>query len=428
MRNLIRQLNIQPGYSKFYSWGKLITITGGAQIIVQATILSSGIAIIRLLSTREYALYTIANAMLGTMNILADGGIGMSVLAQGGQVWQDKEKLGSVLSTGLDLRRKLAIGSLVIAIPILCSLLIRNGATFTTTFLVAAGLIPTFYSALSDTMLETILKLNQDIPTLQKNQILVNIMRLIFSISIVIFLPLAFVALLINGLTRYYGNLKLYKKVEKYANYRQRPDPEVRKRMLGMVKRNMPELIYYSLSGQITIWLLSIFSSTTSVAQVGALGRFGMALNIILVLFTTLVIPRFSRLSSTRNLLKYFFIIFSGIVLISLVIILFVWLFSNQLLFILGKNYMNLQNELVLYIISCCISTIISVCFSLYASRGFIMNPVFAVASNLFFLVIGISLFNITTMHGVLLFNIFIAACLLLTNSGFAIMKLSSRS
>ena len=72
MRNLIQRLNIHPAYSKIYSWGKLITITGGAQVIVQAATLSSGIVIIRLLSTREYALYTIANAMLGTMNILAD--------------------------------------------------------------------------------------------------------------------------------------------------------------------------------------------------------------------------------------------------------------------------------------------------------------------------------------------------------------------
>ena len=332
--------------------------------------------------------------------------------------------MGAVLSTGLDLRRKFAIGSLAIAIPILCSLLLRNGATITTTILVAAGLIPTFYAALSDSLLETILKLNQDIVLLQKNQILVSVIRLLLSCLVVFFLPLAFVALFINGVSRFYGNLKLYKKAEKYANYHQKPDAEIRKPILNMVKRNMPELIYYSLAGQITIWLLSIFSSSSSVAQVGALGRFGMALNMVIILFSTLIIPRFSRLSSSQNLLKRFLIILSAALLISLIIISAVWLFANQLLFILGKNYMNLQNELVLYIISCCITMMVSVSFGLYSCRGFIMNPFFAVISNLVFLVTGMFLFDISTVHGVLFFNILLASCLFITNFSFAVMKL----
>ena len=85
----------------------------------------NGILIIRLLPTHEYALYTLANTILGTMIVLADGGISSSVMAQGGKVWQDRKKLGTVLSTAFMLRRKFGAIALIIAVPFLfylCSL------------------------------------------------------------------------------------------------------------------------------------------------------------------------------------------------------------------------------------------------------------------------------------------------------------------
>ena len=130
MQHKLSQLKQHPSYDKAMHWGKLISITGGAQMIVQAVGFICGILIIRLLPVQEYALYTLVNTMLGTISVLADGGISSGVMAQGAKVWQDKEKLGEVLATGLDLRRKFAIGSLLISVPILFYLLIhKNTAT-----------------------------------------------------------------------------------------------------------------------------------------------------------------------------------------------------------------------------------------------------------------------------------------------------------
>ena len=73
-------------YLYLLRWIKLIFVTGSAQIIVQATGLFCGILVIRLLPVNEYALYTLANTMLGTMTVLADSGISSGVMAQGGKV------------------------------------------------------------------------------------------------------------------------------------------------------------------------------------------------------------------------------------------------------------------------------------------------------------------------------------------------------
>jgi O-antigen/teichoic acid export membrane protein len=92
-------------YGRAAHWTKAILITGGAQTVVQLIGLLTGILIIRLLPLKEYAYYTLANTMLGTMTLLSDSGIGSGVLAQAGKVWRDKDELGLVLSTGLYLRR-----------------------------------------------------------------------------------------------------------------------------------------------------------------------------------------------------------------------------------------------------------------------------------------------------------------------------------
>ena len=91
---------------KISQWVKLVSVTGGAQIMVQGLGFLSGILIIRLLPTSEYALYTLANTMLGAISILADSGISNGVMATGGKVWLNRVELGKVMVTGMELRKK----------------------------------------------------------------------------------------------------------------------------------------------------------------------------------------------------------------------------------------------------------------------------------------------------------------------------------
>ena len=55
-------------------WAVLGAGAGAGQLVVQATAFVSGIGIIRFLSEEEYAYYTLANTMVLTMGMLADGG------------------------------------------------------------------------------------------------------------------------------------------------------------------------------------------------------------------------------------------------------------------------------------------------------------------------------------------------------------------
>lgn len=391
------------------TWIKLISITGGAQLIVQFVGLISGIIVIRMLPTHEYGLYTLANTMLGTMLVLADGGISSGVMSQGGKVWQDREKLGVVLATGMDLRMKFAIGSLLIAIPFLLYLLIHHDASWLMSFLIVVSLIPSFFTSLSGALLQVAPKLNQDIGPLQKNNIVSNILRLVLIMIILFAFPWAFIAIFVAGIAQLWANSNLKKISFGYANWKQTPDVTVRKEILYFVKRILPGSIYYCLSGQITIWLISFFGNTAAVAQVGALGRLGMMLGIFTAILGTLVIPRFSRLPDEKiKLFKIFFLIQLGLVTLGIFIIGIVYLFPAQILWILGKDYSNLKTELILSIAGSCLGLVAGSAFGLSTSRGWAINPLISIPLTLGAIILGISIIDISTLVGVLKFNLFV--------------------
>ncbi|MGZ9735361.1 polysaccharide biosynthesis protein [Flavobacterium sp. GNP002] len=409
MQHKFSQLREHPSYEKAIQWGKLISITGGAQVIVQLLGFLSGVLIIRLLPPHEYALYTLANTMLGTMTVLSDGGISTGVMAQGGKVWQDRKKLGAVLATGLDLRRKFAIGSLIVSTPILMYLLLHNDASWLTTTMIILSLIPAFFAALSDSLLEIVPKLHQSILPLQKNMITVGVGRLVLNALTLFVFPFTFIAILASGFPRLYGNIKLKKIANNFIDETQKPDAVIRKEILKVVKRVLPGAIYYSISGQITIWLISMIGNSTSVAQLGAIGRLAMLLSLFSVVFSTLIIPRFARLKNDSVLLMNRFLATLGfLVLVCVSVIGLFMAFSTQALWVLGHNYSTLKNELVLYVIGSCVGLITGFIFSLSSSRGWILNPYLYITLSIISIIIGIMVFNVSTLNGVLLFNIFV--------------------
>ncbi|MDO9373204.1 MAG: polysaccharide biosynthesis protein [Ferruginibacter sp.] len=426
MKELVDKISKVAKSDRAVTWVKLISITGGAQLIVQAIGLISGIIVIRLLSTEQYGLYTLANTMLGTMVILADGGISTGVMAQGGKVWKNKTEMGLVLATGLDLRKKFAIGSLLVAIPFLIMLLMRHGASWVYAVLVVLALIPAFVSALSGTLLQIVPRLNQDIIPLQRNNLIYNVARLA-SISSLLLFPYAFVAILAAGLPQIWANFDLRKITAKYAHRSDTADPLIRKEILNFVKRILPGSIYFCVSSQITIWLISIFGSSTGVAQIGALGRLAIILSIFNILFSTLISPRFARLEARFDILiKRFFQIQLVVLVVGCIIVLLVSIFSTQILWVLGKEYQSLHAELVLNMIGSCIGLLAGISFGLFTCRGWILHPAISIPVSLVSIIIGVIFFDVSSLTGVLYLNIYLAVVQMLLNGGYCLIKIYS--
>jgi O-antigen/teichoic acid export membrane protein len=407
MKVIANYLSANINNEKLFKWTKLFALTMSAQVLIQVLSLLSGIFIIRLLPTTEYAFYTLANTMLGTMTVLADGGISSGVMAEGGKVWQDREKLGIVVNTGLKLRKTFAVLSLLISMPILFYLLRSHGAGLYTCVFVILSLIPSFYAALSDNLLEVSLKLHQGIGKLQKNQMAAGIGRFLMITGSLLIYPWTFVAILGNGIPRIWANIRLRKMSALYADPIQKANPVIEKEILSVVKRTLPTSIYYCVSGQITIWLISMFGSTQSIAHIGALGRISIVLTVFSTLFGTLVTPRYARLKEDHKLLRSKFIqIQVALLTIFFLIVGLVIAFPSQILWVLGKDYANLKIEVIMMAISSCLSMIVSVTYFTIISRGWVLRPIINISINIFFQLVLVFTLDLSNTKSVLMFSI----------------------
>jgi O-antigen/teichoic acid export membrane protein len=412
--------------AKLFEFAKLVSIVGSTQTILQVINIITGILIIRMLPTEEYAFYTIANTLLGTMVLLSDSGIGIGVMSEGGKVWQDQQKLGQVLNTGLQLRKTFGIVSLCIVIPILVYLLIHNKAGYFQTIIIIIALIPAFIASLSDSILEIVPRLHQDLKALQKNQVEVGIVRLLLSVISLFLFPLTIAALVANALPRILGNIKLRKIANKFVKIESETSNDIRNNMLKIVKRALPSGIYYCFIGQISVWVISIFGKTSSIAAIGALGRIAFVTNVLASVFSMIIIPRFARMPAEKGLLLRRYLFTLGILAVALFSIIFLtWAFSTRILMILGANYHSLDFELVLAVTSSSLGVLTGASINLITSRGWLLNPVFSILINMTALITGVLIFNLSTLKGVLLLGIFIALVEFAINFGFGSLKIA---
>jgi O-antigen/teichoic acid export membrane protein len=357
-------------------WARLIAVTGGGQGLVQVIGFITGIVVIRFLSVDQYAFYTLANTMLGTMGILANGGIAAGVMVQGGKVWQDREKLGAVIACGIQLRRAFAFFSFAATGPILVWLLLRNGASWWVALGVAAAVVPAFVATISSRIFNTPLRLHQQVWPLQRISVGANLLRLAGTIPVLFAWPAAIGALLVNGIAEIFANRRLRRAAAPYANLEATPDAESRVHIVAMVRRILPNAVYFSFSSQLGVFLVSFFGSAVAIAQLGALSRIGMALALVKAMVMTLVIPRFTKLPEESPLVVRRFCLVQGMLWIAAVLLLLlVYFLANPILWILGPEYGGLRWELMLMMAGSLVALTAFTTERLNESRGWVIPP-----------------------------------------------------
>jgi len=150
-----------------------------------------------------------------------------------------------------------------------------------------------------------------------------------------------------------------------------------------------------------------------------------MVLSLFSVLITTLVIPRFAKLPLDKNLLlKRFIQIMLGLVVLTTIISTLAYSFPQPLLWILGTAYKGLKHELFLSVLGSCISLLIGGAYSLMTSRGWAVPPFILISINLLTIVVFASFLDLSSLKGVLFFNIAVNLIVLLQTVFFCTFKI----
>src|SRR5882724_11214674 len=136
----MQQQNWGSRVAWFSRWTLRLVEFGAVQGVVQFLLAVVGLLIVHSLSKPEYALFAITNSMLSAFSFMADLGIGIGVRSIGGRVCADRHRFGQLVNTALVLRKRFALGSFSIFLPLAAWMLSHNGATLFQTILLCLSI------------------------------------------------------------------------------------------------------------------------------------------------------------------------------------------------------------------------------------------------------------------------------------------------
>lgn len=377
------------------------------QVVVQLIGFVSGILVVRRLDQREYAFFTIANTMQGTINVLADIGISIGLVSIGGRVWQDRHRFGELISTGLRMRRKLGTAAIIIITPVLYLMLIRNGASVAYTLVLVSIVLGGLLIQLSVGVLSVVPRLHSDVSKIQTIDLTGSVVRLLLLGALMFVFLNAGAAAAVGSLTLLLQYWMLRRYVVRFVDLQAPENLEDRAAMRGFIKNQAANAVFFCLQGQITIFLISFFGTHTgAVAEVGALGRLAMIFAVLSNLLANVFAPAFARCQSIRRLRWQYAGIVGAVAAFSAVLVTAAAFFPHAFLFVLGSKYAHLERELVWMVGGAVASALTGTFWALNASKAWIAGSWLYIPLTLGTQLALIPYTDFGSVRGVLIFNL----------------------
>jgi len=387
------------------------------QAAVQLLAFTSGILLVRWLPQREFAYFTIANAMQATLNLLADIGISVGLISIGGRIWRDRHRFGELIKTGLSVRRKLASVAIVIVAPILYAMLTRNGASFFYTAFLIVIVLAGFALQLSIDVFSVVPRLRSDIGKIQTIDFTCATIRLLLVVGLVYIFATAGLAVAIASATFFLQYRLLRSYAAKTVDLNANENPEDRQEIFRLIKKLAANAVFYCFQGQVTVFLISFFArQTASIAEVGALGRLAMIFTVLMNMMTNIFVPAFARCQQKHKLLGLYFLVAGGVALFSIAVLGAAALFPNEFLVVLGNRYTHLHRELLLMVGAAVVTAFGGALWLLNASKAWIEGAWLYIPLTLATQLALIPFTDFSTVSGVLMFNLISAVPSVLLN------------
>lgn len=424
MSNIILKLKVSlPHINTFRQWGALIARFASIEMLVKVIGLAINFIVIRYAAKADYGLFTIASSMVFMLNTLSDSGISSGTSAVAGEVWRDRGRFSELIRTSLRLRRSMVVFMTAAILPIAVWLLDKNGASYGNIAVLSALILLTAVFMLQSSIYATALKFYKKFDTLQYTKIIADSTRLVAVLMLSAVAYLGYESLNVLTLTavfslgagisafrlRYYG--------QQLIDDAKTINEQFKARITKVLKRQLPNDLYYAVNGQLSIFLISLFGTVSLVAEVGALSRLAMVLSIITITADTVVLPEISKARTRSGLLRRVVVILGIYLLLSLAVITVTYLFPGQILLVLGEKYGHLERELLLMITSSLLGVIAGVLFRINAMRGWVLSPWLNVPVTVGTQALLIWWLDVSTVRGILTLNIFAVMPALVMNA-----------
>ena len=381
----------------------VLIISGFAavQMVAQGLGLVTGFILVHALDKPGYALYTLTITGISGLAILTNGGILDALMAIGGRVWQDPHHMGQVVASAMRFRRQLARMVVAPIIVLLAWFLLRSGAYPAEIAILSTLAVLTAHLQLSGSMLTAVLRLRGEIRRLQHLDLVSAFLRLALIACCFLILN-AELAVAIGCLTAAASYLVARQWIGAAIEWTASPGPQILAEMRNVVRRQWFNDLAFICQGQLTLLLLGFFGGSESVANFGALGRIAALFGITSAVMQSIVLPRYARCQDPREMRNLYMAILAASGAVAAVPVLAALLFPRPLLWMLGAQYQNLPNELMLVVLSAGAASIAFTTWGLNSVRAWIIPPWINVPAFLISQFVLMTLIGVKTMEQVI--------------------------
>ncbi len=214
----------------------------------------------------------------------------------------------------------------------------------------------------------------------------------------------------------------LGKKSRQYLAWPENDDPFIRREIRHYMLPASPAIILGAFHGQVSLFLISIFGNTVSIAEVAALARLGLIFNLLMTFNIVLVEPFVARLPSNKLLITYFKLTALAIVgCVALVLLALVA--PSAFLWLLGPRYSTLSGLIGWVVLTACINYIAGLIWIMNRSRKWVFwRGTIAEIALLLVVQIGFTvIFGVRDTRSAVMFNFASSFCYLASHSYVAI-------
>lgn len=400
---MISWLLVEHNRSRLFRW---TTILGGfavVQLLVQVLNAAAGFLLVRTMEKPDYAWFTIASGMSSALAILSDAGLGIAVTSIGGSIWQDKSSLKGLVHAALRLRRKLAAVSSVLIGGISLWLLVRNGTGLALALGLTALVLAPIWQISATAVLNVVNRLHSRNRQLQVADLVPALVRASLTAGLAllgVLSPFTALGAVVTAQLIQYGIVR--RQVLPLLGVGGGAAIDVHAaRIWKMVLQFLPSSIFWCLQGQLTTWLISIFASTSEVADLGALNRLAIMYAVLGGPLGQFILPAFARTMDRRRLWLMTLVLVTGVIAFSGLLLAAAWLKGNWFLWLLGAKYAHLQRELLLVLAGMAIGNLSGIVWGLNNTRAWIRRVWLTIPVTLLSQVAAACMIDLSSVKGV---------------------------
>jgi O-antigen/teichoic acid export membrane protein len=348
----------------------------GYQVITQAIAFVTGILLVRSMEKPDYAGYAICISLTSAVALVAEGGINSVVMSRGASIRDDRSKLGVLFASAMRYRYWVGVPVVVVGAGAIALLLAQNGFEPILVALAVAICMMTLWVTVTGGTYGTIHRLEYNLSTIRRATLITGLLRFI-AVALLFFLGgmSILLALLLGLATTGLMNLLLRRKLFRMVPKMPADMAEYRGIFRRSAQQTLPMSVMLVAAEQSILVFLTIFGSSERIAEVTALGRFGVVYTIATMVVVDIAAPSVARSGADMTrVLKRVFGVLALYAASSAALVGGVAMFGGFLLGALGAQYAGLEVELVVIMAGSAVMNLAHAFGALNQSRGWLQN------------------------------------------------------